>query len=248
LNDLIERLSNHIKNKKICKLEFCENPTIYLDINDFADLFKKIKFEISKPEVYCLFQQNNPNYSEGYILIQTFLDSYDISWFEIYTENKEEVKEPENLYKINNEFKALQDEVMMIVKKEEVRAASSKKFTTNTVNNFRNLNSFRLFSTKSKLSTIQRPNTTAINNKKVVPAIELKPVKMAKFLKETTKKKQAEEEMLRVTLEKRNKENEKEFLKKLTEANQICLELNIQKAFSAFIEVFFILIFSLMVV
>ncbi len=62
LNDLIERLSNHIKNKKICKLEFCENPTIYLDINDFADLFKKIKFEISKPEVYCLFQQNNPNY------------------------------------------------------------------------------------------------------------------------------------------------------------------------------------------
>ena len=64
-----------------------------------------------------------------------------------------------------------------------------------------------------------------------------KPIKMAKFLIETNKKKQAEEEMLRVTLEKRNKENEKEFLRKITEANQICQDLNIQKAFSAFIEV-----------
>lgn len=237
MKDLVDRLSNFIKSKKISRHEFCENPSIYFDINDFADLFKKIKFEISKPEVYCLFHQNNPNFSEGYILMQSFFDNYEISWFEIYTENKEEVQEPENLLKINNEFKALQDEVMMIVKKEEVRAVSSKKYTTNTANNFRNLNSFRLFSTKSKLSTIQRPNTTAIENKKTVPRIELKPVKMAKFLKETTKKKQAEEEMLRVTLEKRNKENEKDFLRKLTEANQICLELNIPKAFSAFIEV-----------
>lgn len=92
---------------------------------------------------------------------------------------------------------------------------------------------------KPKLSAIQRPYTTVDNNKpeNINNTIEFKPVKMKKFLIETTRKKQAEEEMLRVTLEKRNKENEKEFLRKITEANQICIELQIQRAFSAFIDV-----------
>ena len=119
-----------------------------------------------------------------------------------------------------------------------MRAASSKKFISNTYSNISNL---RMGSSKSKqiLSAIQRPNTTLDNKKQtnINNTIEFRPVKMAKFFNETTKKKHAEEEMLRVTLEKRNKENEKEFLRKITEANQICIELNIQKAFSAFVEV-----------
>lgn len=57
---------------------------------------------------------------------------------------------------------------------------------------------------------------------------------MNKFLQESTKKKLAEEEKLRITIEKRNKEFEKDCIKKMTEANQLSEELGKNLAFSAF--------------
>lgn len=53
------------------------------------------------------------------------------------------------------------------------------------------------------------------------------------YLKETIKKQNLEKELIRLNIEKKNKENEKEYIKKMTEANQLCLKLNIMKSFSA---------------
>jgi len=204
-------------------------------MNDFYDLFKKISFDITKPEIKTLFYHKNPNSEEGYILIKSFFENFVVNWHEKEVPSKEEVKELPNMVKINDEFKAIHDEVMQIVKKEEERAVSSKKISLNSAH-VKNIHNLRSGSSKNRLlSAIQRPNTTK-PNWYATGDIEFKPQKMAKFMIETTKKKQAEEEMLRVALEKRNKENEKEFLKKITEANQICQDLNIAKAFSAFIE------------
>jgi hypothetical protein len=238
ITKISQRFSNYVKQRKISKNDFCDNPSIYLDVNDFNDLFKKVKFDITKHESKTLFFHKNPNSDEGYILVKSFFDSFPINWHEKEVVKEEIIKDLPNLVKINNEFKSIHDEVMQIVKKEEERAASSKKVSLNSAH-VRNVHNLRSGSSKPKLGTvIIRPNTTIQSKPNVYSTgeIEFKPHKMTKFLVETTKKKQAEEEMLRVALEKRNKENEKEFLKKITEANQICQELNIQKAFSAFIE------------
>ena len=116
-NELVQKLSDFFKLKKISKSDFCENPQIYLDINDFYELFKKIKFELSKAETHFLFQYKNANLDEGYILIQIFVENFSNCWFDNTNENKEDVKEITSLLKINNEFKSLQDEVMKVMKK-----------------------------------------------------------------------------------------------------------------------------------
>lgn len=116
-NELIQKLSDFIKIKKISKRDFCDNPNLYLDINDFKDLFNKINFEITKSEYNFLFQHKNPNIDEGYILIQSFYDNFPINWLDNNIENKEDVKEISSLSKINTEFKSLQDEIMLVMRK-----------------------------------------------------------------------------------------------------------------------------------
>ncbi len=60
------------------------------------------------------------------------------------------------------------------------------------------------------------------------------------YLKETLKKQHLEKELLRLNLEKRNKEYERESISRMTEANFLCNILNYPKAFSVINdEVFF---------
>ena len=52
---------------------------------------------------------------------------------------------------------------------------------------------------------------------------------MQKYFLETKKKKTNEEEMMKLQLEKRRKDNEREFNRNLNEANLICEKLGIEE-------------------
>lgn len=52
------------------------------------------------------------------------------------------------------------------------------------------------------------------------------------YLKETLKKQHLEKELIRLNIEKKNKEFERECITKMTEANNLCNKFQIQKGFS----------------
>lgn len=54
------------------------------------------------------------------------------------------------------------------------------------------------------------------------------------YLKENLKKQHLEKELIRLEIEKRNKEFERECLGKMHEANELCFKLNLQKSYSAY--------------
>ncbi len=56
------------------------------------------------------------------------------------------------------------------------------------------------------------------------------------FIRETIQKKRAEEEIIRLAIERRNKENERDCVKKMSEANEMAEHLGIAKCYSAFHE------------
>ena len=109
--DVVNRLNALIKKNKISKMEFCDNPEIFLDINDFKELFRKIHCVISNAEVNALFNYNNPSVEEGFILCKTFFDTHKLDWKEM---SLDKIDQEYDMKKINEEFKALQDEVFQV--------------------------------------------------------------------------------------------------------------------------------------
>jgi len=109
--EVVSRLNNLIKKNKTSKAEFCDNPEIFLDINDFKELFRKIHFVVSNAEVNALFHYNNPSVDEGFILCKTFFDTHKLEWKEL---SLDKIDTEYDMKKINEEFKALQDEVFQV--------------------------------------------------------------------------------------------------------------------------------------
>ena len=84
---------------------------------------------------------------------------------------------------------------------------------------------------KIQTSGINSVNTTLIPKS----SLGTKRIASAKsYLKETLKKKHLEKELIRLKIEKRNKEFEKESINKMSEANILAEKLNILKSFSAY--------------
>lgn len=98
---------------QISQREFCDNPNLYMDINDFAELFQKIKFDINDEELNYFFKIGNKNNEEGYILIKLFFQNIaNIDWRENTIVENALTTEYVDFKKINNEFKVLYDDVI----------------------------------------------------------------------------------------------------------------------------------------
>ena len=76
VENLFVRFNKFLGRNKILKNEFLENENIYMTTEDFKDLFKKIRFEISTSELNYLFKFKNETAKEGYILGKHFLKSF----------------------------------------------------------------------------------------------------------------------------------------------------------------------------
>ena len=109
--ELVARLNFLIQKNKVLRTEFCDNPEIFLDLNDFKELFRKIHFVISNNELNALFAYNNPSVNEGFILCKTFFETHKFNWKEV---SVDKIDNEYDVKKINLEFKALQDEVFEV--------------------------------------------------------------------------------------------------------------------------------------
>jgi hypothetical protein len=157
---------------------------------------------------------------------------YDVNF--IYERNNKKISKAEYI-KINDEFKALNDEVSNILAK-EARPKSTAKLAKINKN---------ITSANSKTAGLKSPNT--FKETKMMPATtyninpsinntmnKIKPNSAVNHFRETMMKKKAEEEMVRLAIERRNKEYQRECIEKMTDANIINDELDIPKSYSAF--------------
>jgi len=296
LDNLISRLNNHIKKYKFKKSDILDNSTIYLDLDDFKEIFKRIRFEINQSELNSLFKYKNNSYEEGYIYGNVFLENCNLQELTLTEKTLEEHKYENNIggrinkidfKEINNQLKLIQNEVNDIVKMDS-NSANKRVLTGNKI--FQNKFDTRKNSAKnisyrdniSSSNTSEIKNTTFaiskyldlikfiklnyfyLDNKNIqknnanaphlLPSLNPNPyitrpkssaaskkIKSARtYLKETIKKQQLEKELLKLNIEKRNKENEREYIKKMTEANQLSIKLNLMKTYSAYHDEVFI--------
>jgi len=76
-----------------------DNSGIYLDEDDFKELFKKINFEISPNEIYSLFKYRNDSYDEGYYYGKKFLENCNLNDLSRLTEKTLDENEINNYNK-----------------------------------------------------------------------------------------------------------------------------------------------------
>ena len=125
IENVIIRLNDHILKNKLKKTDILDDSRIYLDIDDFKELFKRIRFDITSSELNSVFKYKNNSYEEGYIFGKIFTENcilenlpYDETFEtkktnkKINTENKLDFKE------INHDLKEIMEEVNKIVEKD----------------------------------------------------------------------------------------------------------------------------------
>jgi hypothetical protein len=224
INLLLERFNSFIKKFNVNQTEFMDNPEIYLSLDDFKDCFKKIKFEITTAEAELLFCYGNESNRDGYILCKTFLENFasKIDWPDKFKTIYKTIEDKQINQKLNEEFKQMTKEIMNIVTKEtNTRNSSRPKPLQNKIR--------PISSGKKSLQSVKAPELNSAKSEN-----KLNPLRPRSFIHETLQKKKAEEHMIRLALEKRKRENERDCVKKMSEANEMAEHLGIPKYYSAF--------------
>jgi hypothetical protein len=191
LKELLTRFNKFLQKSEIKETDFCDNLQLFIDINDFKDLFRKIRFDISPLELKMLFYNRNPNSSEGVIQIKMFLDNYSFQWKTVYLEN---INTNYDIKKLNSDFKNLHNEIMEIVKNDifdsqnkfysKTRNTSAKKrkihpITNNNSNNTSNIKSEKL--PRAQTGKI-RPLKIVIKENKIDPQLNEKKEESKKYI------------------------------------------------------------------
>jgi hypothetical protein len=241
LESFISKFNTHIWKFKIKKNDFIDNPDIFFDKKEFHKLFKNIRFEVTSNELQELFSFRNSSADEGYILGKTFLNNFNFKWAEEY-----EVKPPEQsipnsqLVQINKEFKSLKEEVLEIIEK-EIRSKSTAKGPAGQRKVKSSIGPRPSSKTGVQQPTEQTQRVTDNTNPSAYRRIskfdtdKLPKRQHSSHLFSTyKKKKQAEEEFMRIEILKRNIEYEKECIRKMNEADMLANELGIMKAYTAY--------------
>ena len=153
----------------------------------------------------------------------------------------------------NNKFKEYTSEIMSIIKTQEEKDYESRKQklqsarlpSKNPINKnklapltaTRRINpniekGQELQSGKSRDKQVTfRPKTSLQSGKQN----KIKPRSAKEFMIETFRKKEAEEELIKLSIEKRNKEFERDCILKMSEANKICEKLKIPLSYTVYI-------------
>ena len=74
IEELFNDLNKFIVSRKIKKNDFIDNPDVFLNFEDFCDVFKQIHYTLSKKYLRILFNYNNPEgATDNYILMSNFI-------------------------------------------------------------------------------------------------------------------------------------------------------------------------------
>lgn len=260
--NLIQKLNEHFKQRQITKKDFSDNQNVFLPIAEFRELFKNIHLNLSQEEIDFLFSNKNPNKDDGYIYFTTFLENYD---FEFYPgestlinqsnndQNKIESssnsnytslllnKQPDkNSLALNNEFNSFKNDILNIVEQAKKPNPSKKKLAPIAVQSKKRPPSSNVKKEKPHFDDVE-PNienskgrnnskrkTTKGNSKTKKPKIN--------YLKQTLQRQMLEEDMIKLTIEKRDKEFQRDCVKKMVLANEYAEKLNKPKSYSAYNE------------
>ena len=117
--EIMERFNNFIIKNKLTKEDFIESEDIFVSKEDFKDLFKRIRFEITKDELNFLFSYNNSYSSNDFIRMKSFLEFYQLDWVYFQTEK---IQNEFNMKKIDEEFKNLHGEILDIIRKDMIQS------------------------------------------------------------------------------------------------------------------------------
>lgn len=198
-------------------------------------------------EAKILFSYKNPNIEEGYILMKNFFNNFKVEWkdYEI-----EKVDTEYDIKKLNEEFKSFHTDILNIVRNDIIQENEKRnKYKNNQYKNkhSRQFNkiSFDNISLVTNDKTRPRPVSTSKlildgDNKLLSQMPILYPkntnakpkYNSKKYLLENLKKQKEEDLNIRQNFDKRQKEFIKDCIKKITEANKICYEMNIKKSYS----------------
>lgn len=281
---ILSRLNAHIEKNNIKEEVMFENKEMFIDITEFAAMFKRIDFELTKHEVQLLFSENNPTLTEGYISGSFFFKQYkealnikkeitsftyeeikvnhshsDVSHKEEKTSQVKLIDQAQSS-KLSNvqeigKFKEYQNEILSLIENQEKKDSEDRH---------KRMQSARILSVipsnKRKLAPLTAVNrNTSKNAKPLLSALSRKPitnnglsarpktsmiaipkkkspVKSARqLMMETLRKKEAEEELIKLAIEKRKKEFERDCILKMTEANEICEKLRIPLSYTVYI-------------
>jgi len=166
--EIMERLNSFIKKKKIKKDEFIESEEIFLSKEDFKDIFRKLRFDISKDEINFLFHFNNNYSANDFIRMKNFLDLHNFEFDDLKTEVINE-SEKKNMKKINEEFKNLHVEILDIIKNEMIEEANKEKIEIYNGKNFKSkqyINRKPITNNSNRINTSSRPQTAIQSEKK----------------------------------------------------------------------------------
>jgi hypothetical protein len=239
LESFINKFNGHLSKFKIKKNDFIDNPDIFFDKKEFHKLFKNIRYEIGNNELQELFSFRNSSADEGYILGKTFLNNFNFKWTEEFESRKHEQTIPNShLIQINQEFKSLKEEVLEIIEK-EIRSKSTAKVPINQRKVKSSIGIRPLTQTKPQLTeqsqkVTDNPNLLEKGKISNFDKALSKRQHSSHLFNAYKKKKQAEEEFMRIEILKRNIEYEKECIRKMNEADMLANELGVMKAYTAY--------------
>ena len=254
---IVEKLNDHFEKRQISKKEFADNQNVFLPLDEFFDLFKNIHVDLSDDEINYLFSNKNPNKDDGYIYFNTFLDNYDFKFYpgestlinKSNTDNQSNhsnytsllLNKPDKVTPaMQNEFDLFKNDILNIVeesknphqtkkhlpplKKEGQQRPSSKKITQQRPSSRKEEGKNILQEKEKEKENAEAPQPQSQKKHKV------------NYLKQTLQRMQLEEEMIRLTIDKRDKEFQRDCVKKMVLANEYAEKLGIPKTYSAYSE------------
>ena len=278
--NLIEKINDFFNKKQITQKEFSDNQNVFLPLDEFFELFKNIKLDLSNEEINYLFNNKNPNKDDGYIYFNTFLENYNFEFYPgestlINKSNTEQNKNESNnsnytsllLNKqdqitpaIQNEFSSFKNDILNIVEESRKPQTAKKKLPPlkkDGSHRDSKVRNYQRQSSKNEKNIYEIKNNTNINmdnskNQNIVkkkPQSAIKAMNASKsqahpnqkkpkvnYLKQTLQRQMLEEEMIKLTIDKRDKEFQRDCVKKMVLANEYAEKLGIPKSYSAYSE------------
>ena len=245
--ELINKINEHFNKRQITKKDFSENQNVFLPLDEFYELFKNIHLDLLTDEINYLFNNKNPNKDDGYIYFNTFLENYNFEFYPgestlINKSNTENFKnndssisnytslllnKPDKITPaILNEFTSFKNDILSIVEESKKAQVIKRKLPP-----IRKESAKRADSTKK----IERQKNQGVQRKKPQSANKSTkdirhPTQRRKinYLKQTLERQRLEEEMIRLTIDKRDKEFQRDCVKKMVLANEYAEKLGVR--------------------
>ena len=183
--NIIQKLQEHIDMNKTTINDFCDNLNLFLNFDQFKDLFKNINFIINETEAKYLFEIKNPIFKEGYIQISSFENNHNIK-FKKYEE--ELINTSYDIKKMNNQFKQLNNEVSDLINADlykdfnknkpqrKILSSNTNKKTTFQSEDYSNISNSKISPLKSKnrltSAKVNESKTNNLNPSLIIPSPE----------------------------------------------------------------------------